>query len=146
MKIIVSACLLGDKVKYNGESNKNQELIDFLKDYDVIKVCPEVMGGLPIPRDASEIQNDFVYNKKNINVTEYFNKGALKTLDIVKNENIKVAILKEKSPSCGSNYIYDGTFSNKLISGMGVTSRLLKENNVIILNENNYKEYFEKEK
>ena len=145
MKIMVSACLLGDNVKYNGKNNRNEKLIDFLKDYDVIKVCPEVLGGLSIPRDPSEIRKNFVYNNKNIDVTRYFLSGAYKVLEIIKSQNIKVAILKENSPSCGSNYIYDGTFKNKKIKGMGITSKVLKENGITILNENNYKEYFEKQ-
>lgn len=141
MKIIVSACLLGDNVKYNGGNNKNTELIEFLKDYEIIKVCPEVMGGLFIPRIPSEIKGNNVINKNGVDVTNNFINGALKVLDIAKEENIKIAILKEKSPSCGSNYVYDGTFTNKIINGMGITSKLLKDNGIIILNENNYKEY-----
>ena len=141
MKIMVSACLLGDNVKYNGKNNKNEELIQFLDDYNVIKICPEVMGGLSIPRIPSEIKDDKVINKNKDDVTDYFNKGARKTLEIALKENIKVAILKENSPSCGSNYIYDGTFNNKLIKGEGVTAKLLIDNGITVLNEKNYKEY-----
>ena len=142
MKIMVSACLLGDNVKYNGKNNYNKGLVEFLKDYDVIKVCPEVMGGLTIPRIPSEINDNKVLNKEGIDVTESFNKGAIKTLEIAKRENIKVAILKEKSPSCSSNKIYDGTFSGKLIDGYGITANLLRTNSIIVLDENNYMNYF----
>ncbi len=141
MKIMVSACLMGDNVKYNGSNNINNELINNLKDYEVIKICPEVLGGLSIPRNPSEIKNEKVINKEGIDVTEYFNNGAIKTLDIAKKEHIKIAILKENSPSCGSNYIYDGTFTNKKINGRGITAKLLNENNIIVLNENNYQKY-----
>ena len=142
MKLMVSACLLGDNVKYNGGNNQNDNLIAFLKKHDVIKVCPEVMGGLLIPRVASEINGNMVLNKEGNNVTDYFDKGAKNVLELAKKEKIEVAILKERSPSCGSEYIYDGTFSNQIIKGEGITTKLLKENNIIVLNENNYKEYF----
>ena len=138
MKIMVSACLLGDNVKYNGGNNKNDELINFLKDYEVIKVCPEFFGGLPIPRDPSEIVNNRVVTEKGIDVTKEFTLGAEKTLEIAKANNIKIAILKKNSPSCGSNTIYDGTFSHKVIEGSGITAKLLKENGIIVFNEENY--------
>ena len=142
MKIMVSACLLGDNCKYNGKNNFNKKLIDFLKNYEVIKICPEVMGGLSIPRIPSEIKDNLVINKNNIDVTSFFEKGAIKSLEIAKENNIKIAILKDGSPSCGSNKIYDGTFTNNKINGVGITTKLLKENGITVLNENNYIEYF----
>ena len=148
MKIMVSACLLGDNVKYDGKNNKNDELIDFLKNHEVIKVCPEVLGGLSIPRIPSEIRNNKVINKDNIDVTKEFILGAEKTLEIVKENNIKLAILKKNSPSCGSGTIYDGTFTHTKISGDGITAKLLKENGIKIFNEDNYmeiKEYLNEE-
>ena len=145
MKIMVSACLLGYNVKYDGNSNLNYELIDFLKNYEVVSVCPEVLGGLSIPRVPSEIKNNKVYNQKGKDVTKEFIFGADKTLQIAKQNNIKVAILKEKSPSCGSINIYDGTFTHQVIEGMGITAKLLKDNGIVVLNENNYKEYFKGE-
>ena len=146
MKIMVSACLLGYNVKYDGKNNLNTSLVDFLKDYEVITVCPEVMGGLPIPRVPSEIKDEKVINERNIDVTSEFILGAKKTLEIAKANNIKVAILKKNSPSCGYGTIYDGTFTHTKINGDGITSKLLKENGIIILNEDNYKEYFEDNK
>ena len=141
MKIMVSACLLGDNVKYNGGNNYNKELICFLKNYDIIKICPEVMGGLSIPRSPCEIVGDRVLNNLGEDKTKEYIKGASRVLEIVKKENIKIAILKEKSPSCGSKTIYDGKFSHSLTNGEGITARLLKENGVLVLNEENYKEY-----
>lgn len=141
MKIMVSACLLGDNVKYNGGNNQNNELIKFLNDYEVIKVCPECLGGLPIPRVPSEILGNKVYSKDGVDVTDKFLLGALKTLEIAKDNNIKVAILKRNSPSCGSGMVYDGTFTKKLINGNGKTAELLQENGIVILNEDNYLEY-----
>ena len=142
MKIIVSACLLGDNVKYDGKNNLNNDLIEFLKNYEIIKVCPEVMGGLHVPRTPAEIQNDKVITMDNVDVTKEYTQGAKKTLEIAKENDIKIAILKKNSPSCGSNKIYDGTFSHTLIDGDGITSKLLKENGIVILNEDDYKEYF----
>lgn len=144
MKIMVSACLLGDNVKYDGNNNYNQELVEFLENYEVIKVCPEVLGGLPIPRIPAEINGNDVINQDGIFVTKEYYLGASKTLKIAKDNNIKIAILKEGSPSCGSNYIYDGTFTHTKINGLGITAKLLRENGIIILNEKNYRDYFNK--
>ncbi len=138
MKIMVSACLLGDNVKYDGNNNLNNRLSEFLKDYEVVKVCPEVLGGLSIPRSPSEIKNDKVINKEGIDVTKEFILGASKTLNIAKENNIKIAILKKNSPSCGSGMVYDGTFSHNLVSGDGITAKLLKDNGIMVFNEENY--------
>ena len=144
MKIMVSACLLGDNVKYDGNNNYNQELIDFLKDHEVIKVCPECLGGLPIPRVPSEILNDKVINEEGTDVTKEFMEGADKTLEIALQNDVKVAILKRNSPSCGFNAVYDGTFTHAVTKGHGITAKLLNENGIKILNEDNYKDYFKK--
>ena len=141
MKVLVSACLLGYNVKYDGKNNFNEELNDFLKNYDVIPICPELLGGLNIPRIPSEIKNNKVINQEGKDVTNNFLNGAHKVLDIVKENNIKIAILKNKSPSCGSDLIYDGTFTHKLINGYGVCAKLLTENGVVVLNEESYKKY-----
>ena len=141
MKIMVSACLLGDNVKYNGKNNKNDDLIEFLKNYEIVKVCPEVLGGLSIPRKPAEIKERRVFTIDNYDVTDNFISGAEKTLKIARQNNIKVAILKKNSPSCGSNRVYDGTFSKTLIDGDGITVKLLKENGITILDEESYKEY-----
>ena len=142
MKIIVSACLLGYNVKYDGNNNYNEELVKFLENYEVISVCPEVMGGLNTPRVSSEIVNNKVITKEGMDVTNAFTLGASKTLEIAKENDIKIAILKKNSPSCGNNTIYDGTFTHTIITGDGITAKLLKENDIIVLDEDNYKEYF----
>lgn len=141
MKIIVSACLLGENCKYNGSNNFHQKLSDFLKNYEVIKVCPEVMGGLPTPRVPAEIKGGNVINQDGIDVTNEYQKGALKTLEIARQNDIKIAILKSNSPSCGCGKIYDGTFSKTLIDGDGITSKLLKEKGILVLNEENFMDY-----
>ena len=135
MKLLVSACLLGINCKYNGNNNKNNKILELLKDHDLIPVCPEVLGGLPTPRVPSEIQNDKVITKDGRDVTNEYEKGAKETLKIAKLYDCKIAILKEKSPSCGCGKIYDGTFSKTLVDGDGMTARLLKENNIKITGE-----------
>ncbi|MBR6071466.1 MAG: DUF523 domain-containing protein [Acholeplasmatales bacterium] len=139
-KILVSSCLLGNNCKYNGGNNYNVLVEELKKKYEIISICPEVMGGLSIPRVPSESINGTVINKDGEDVTRYFMSGSKKVLDIVKSENIKIAVLKDGSPSCGSSYIYDGTFSGNKISGMGMTAKLLKLFGVKIYSENNIEE------
>lgn len=134
-KILVSACLAGIDCKYNGKNNKNEKIIELIKNEDVILVCPEQMGGLKTPRVPAEIQNDKVINKENIDVTKEYQKGAEEVLKIAKEFNIKKAILKAKSPSCGKGKIYDGTFSNNLIDGNGITTELLQKNDIQVITE-----------
>lgn len=133
MKILVSSCLLGDNCKYNGGNNYSNEINEYLKDKDYIKVCPECLGGLSVPRSPSEIVGDRVVNKEGHDVTEEFHKGARETLKIAKEGKVTEAILKSNSPSCGCGKIYDGTFSNCLINGDGITTRLLKENGIKVI-------------
>ena len=130
MKIGVSACLLGRNVKYNGKNNFSPELVEKLKDAEIIDICPEVLGGLPIPRDPAEIVDGEVITNKGISVDYEFRKGAKRALEIIKNEGIELVILQSRSPSCGKGLIYDGTFSSKLIEGDGIFVRLLEENGI----------------
>ncbi len=130
MKILVSACLMGRNCKYNGKNNYSEAVKEFVKGHEVIEVCPEVLGGLPTPRIPSEIVNGKVINAENKSVDLEFRRGAKKALEIAKEHHVDVAILKSKSPSCGAKEIYDGTFSGRTIKGMGVFARLLKENNI----------------
>ena len=134
-KVIVSACLLGENCKYNGKNNKNDKVLEFIKDKQVIPICPEVFGGLSTPRVPSEIKGNTVVNKDGIDVTKYFIDGANKTLYIAKKYNVKKAILKQKSPSCGYGKIYDGNFNGKIIDGYGITAKLLNNNNIDIITE-----------
>ena len=112
-----------------------------LKNYEVIRVCPEVMGGLTIPRSPSEKKGERVINSENIDVTKEFEIGASKTLEIALKNNVKIAILKKNSPSCGCGKIYNGTFTHTITNGDGITTTLLKKHGIITLNEDNYKDY-----
>ena len=130
MKIAVSACLLGENCKYNGGNNYSDKLAKFLEWHEVVGVCPEVLGGLPTPREAAEIVDGIVKRKDGISVDKEFRKGAERALKIVKEQNVDLVILQSRSPSCGVNVIYDGTFSKTMISGDGVFVRLLKEGGI----------------
>ena len=128
MKVLVSACLIGENCKYNGGNNLNKKLMDFLKDKEVISVCPEVLGGLDIPRNPGEIVDGVVRNADGTSVDFEYRSGAEKALDIAKANYIDLAILQSRSPSCGVNQIYDGTFSGTKIKGHGVfATRLIEE-------------------
>lgn len=135
-KILVSACLLGDKCKYNGKDNYIKEIEELKLYYEIIPICPEMMGGLKCPRDPSEIYKNRVISIKNKDVTHQFNEGKRQVLNIVNYVHIRKALLKENSPSCGINFVYDGTFSNKLVSKSGVTAQALKELGLELYNEN----------
>ena len=133
MKIAVSACLLGDNCKYNGGNNYSETVAEFVKGHDVIPVCPEVMGGLPTPREPSEIINGKVMHKDGSSVDAEFRKGAQLSLKKVKDAGAELVILQSRSPSCGVTSIYDGTFSGTIISGQGVFAKLLIENDIKVL-------------
>ena len=135
-KLLISSCLLGNNCRYDGNNNKLKKLEKLKKYYELVPVCPEVDGGLPTPRIPSEVKNNKVINKENEDNTSYFKKGAEIALSICKEQNITKALLKSKSPSCGSNKIYDGTFTNTIIDGDGVTAKLLKENQIQVFTEN----------
>ena len=128
MKVLVSACLLGTNCKYNGGNNYSEKLAAFLEDKEVIAVCPEVMGGLSIPRPAGEIVKGIVRSKEGISLDEAYHRGAEKALAIARKEAPDLLILQSRSPSCGVKEIYDGSFSGKKIPGQGVFASLaLKE-------------------
>lgn len=143
--ILVSACLIGINCKYNGYNNKNEKVIQYLKNKPFIIACPEQLGGMSTPRDPSEIieldtedvikGQTSVISNKSLDVTNKFKQGAKETLKIANIYNCKEAILKDGSPSCGSSYIYDGTFSSKKIDGVGVTTALLINNGIKVISE-----------
>ncbi len=128
MKILVSACLLGRKCKYNGGDNYNEALIGFCKGHEVVPVCPEAAGGLSVPRRPCEIADGIVRNDIGESVDAAFRRGAARCLAIAKDEKVELAILQSRSPSCGVGRVYDGTFTGTLIEGDGVFAGLLREN------------------
>ncbi len=145
--ILVAACLLGVNCRYDGNSCKNEKVLEYIKDKNIIPICPEQLGGLATPRMPVEIAegdgstvlegNGKVVNKEGEDVSEAFLKGAYETLKIAKLFNCKEAILKAKSPSCGSKKIYDGTFNGVLKKGKGITAALLEKEGIKVKSEEN---------
>ena len=140
MKIMVSACLLGENCKYSGGNNLSPDLLRLLAGHTVIPVCPEVLGGLPIPRIPAEIVNGIVINREGVSVDGPFRLGAARALELARQEKPDLIILQSRSPSCGVKQRYDGTFTGTLIDGAGVTAQLLLENGIIIYNEESFGE------
>ena len=130
MKIAVSACLLGENCKYNGGNNYSEKVKNYIEGHEVIPICPEVLGGLSTPREPAEIDCGIVKNKDGTSVDAQFRKGAELALDIVIKNQVELVILQSRSPSCGVNTIYDGSFTGKIIPGQGVFAELLKNNNI----------------
>ena len=133
--ILVSGCLLGVNCKYNGGNNDNAAVHKFLEGKEYVIFCPERASGLPAPRLPSEIRGGKVYSKAGDDVTAEFTAGAEKALAFCKTHGVTQAILKARSPSCGVHAVYDGTFTGKVIPGMGVTAKLLAENGIELMDE-----------
>ena len=136
-KILVSACLLGICCRYDGRGNPNDAVLSLLNrdDITLIPVCPEQLGGLSTPRIPSERRGERVVNRAGEDVTSQFIRGAEEALRIAKLYGCQVAVLKERSPSCGCGRIYDGTFSGKLTDGDGVTAELLRREGIKVYGE-----------
>lgn len=143
--ILVSSCLCGEKCKYSGSDNWNQQVVEYCKDKEIIRVCPEVMGGLSTPRNPAEIvggkaEDVFrgkakVMDCKGNEVTEAFVKGARAVLELAKAHEIREAILKANSPSCGKGQVYNGKFDGRKVEGNGLTAQLLLEAGVTVKTE-----------
>lgn len=134
--VLISACLCGCNCKYNGKNNLNEKCLKILKEKKGIPVCPEQLGGLKTPRVPSEIKEEKVITKDLEDVTKNFVNGAKEALKLAKLVDCKIAILKDGSPSCGSNYIYDGSFTGNKVEGRGITAKLLEENGIKVISEN----------
>ncbi len=135
MVILVSKCLTGENCRYKGDNCKNEKILELAKKHTLISVCPEVMGGLPTPRDPGERVGDKVISSKGKDITAEYTAGALAALELAKKEGAELCIFKAKSPSCGSGIIYDGTFTGKLIPGDGVAAELFKANGFKVITE-----------
>jgi len=137
--IAVSACLAGFNCRYSGDNHELESIVRLVKEGKALPLCPEQLGGLPTPRDSAEITpKQTVLTAKGEDYTEAFVRGAHETLRLCKLFDCQTAILKAKSPSCGSGQIYDGTFSKTIIAGDGITARLLKENGITVMTENEF--------
>ena len=133
--ILISACLLGVRCRYDGGSKPQEPILRLMEKYTLIPVCPEQLGGLSTPRLPSERLADRVVMKDGTDVTAAYRRGAEEALRLAKLFGCKLAVLKERSPSCGSSTIYDGSFSGRLTGGDGVTAALLRENGIAVYGE-----------
>jgi len=145
-KILVSACLLGRPVRYDGKASRGHALLERLQaDGRVVSVCPEVSGGLAVPRPAAEIVGGDgldvlsgrarVMTADTIDVTQAFLDGAHHALALAKSQNVVAVVLKARSPSCGSLQIYDGSHSGTLVDGLGITAALLRREGFLVYSE-----------
>ncbi|MCD6227905.1 MAG: DUF523 domain-containing protein [Candidatus Omnitrophica bacterium] len=149
-RVIVSKCLLGYRCRYDGRSCLDRELKKCLKEWEVVGVCPEELGGLRGRRGPFQIKGKTrevflgkakVVDRKGRDFTREFLEGAFSTLKIAKSKGVKIAILKSKSPSCSPDYIYDGSFKNRLVKGEGITCFLLKQHRIKVFTSDEFKRY-----
>lgn len=139
MKIVVSACLVGENCKYNGGNNYNPKVAAFLADKEFIPVCPEVLAGLGIPRNCAEIVNGKVRDNNGKDIDKEYRRGVALALEKIQSESIDLAILQSRSPTCGVNQIYDGSFSGTLISGQGLLARELIRKGIKVMDSADFK-------
>jgi uncharacterized protein YbbK (DUF523 family) len=140
IKIVVSACLLGSPVRHDGQHKRSHHpvLQRWLEEGRIISACPEMLGGLGTPRPPAELLNDGsrrVLTNAGVDVTDAFERGARAVAEQVAEHEVRVAILKSASPSCGSNFVYDGTFSGRRVVGDGVTTALLRKKGIKVFSE-----------
>ena len=146
-KVLISACLLGRRVRYDGKALTvaQQTLQEWLREGRLVSICPEVDAGMSVPRPPAEISSgdgtavligsSSVLDNTGADVSHYFLMGAKLALDLCKEHQIRIAILTEGSPSCGSSSIHDGTFSAVKKAGEGVTTALLRQNGIAVFNQ-----------
>ena len=134
-KLLISACLLGIPCRYDGSTKLFDSMERLREKYELVPVCPEQLGGLPTPRNPSERMENRVVTPNGTDVTNEYHAGARATLELCLREGCVAAVLKERSPSCGSGEIYDGTFTHTVIPGDGVTAELLKQNGIKVYGE-----------
>ncbi len=137
-KLLISACLFGDNVRYDGKNNLIDDLEKLQEKYELVPFCPEVASGMTVPRAKNEIQSFqplVVKNEFGINTTDHFMDGAMQTALACKHNGIKLALLKSKSPSCGVREIYDGNFNGTVVAGQGLTANMLIQQNIRIYDE-----------
>ena len=134
-KLLCSACLLGTPCRYDGKSKPVTGIKKLQEKFEIYPICPEVLGGLSTPRLPCEIMCGRVLRKDGKDLTDSYLLGARRTLEIAKRENIQIALLKEKSPSCGVHFRYDGSFQGHLIPKKGITASLLEQHGIQVFSE-----------
>jgi len=136
--IIISACLLGEPCRFDGQGKHNSSLLEVLKNKHLISVCPEVEGGLTIPRPPAEINGNRVLRESGEDVTRQFEVGAELCVTAGIGARATLAILKSRSPACGCGQVYDGSFSKTLISGDGIFTQLLKKSGIECISDEQF--------
>ena len=127
MKVVVSACLLGENCKYNGGNNYNGAVAEFVRDKEVLPICPEMMAGMGCPRTPIEIVDGVLMDRDGKNVDAAMREAVATALKQISSEEIQCAIMQSRSPSCGVNQVYDGSFTGMLIPGGGIFAQALKD-------------------
>lgn len=136
--IIISACLLGEACRFDGQGKERPDLLELLRDRTLISVCPEVEGGLPTPRPPAEIIGDHVLRENGEDVTSQFIKGSEFCRDKGISEEVTLAILKSRSPACGCGQVYDGSFTKTLVEGDGIFTRTLKNTGIKCISDEDF--------
>ncbi len=142
--ILISACLVGEPCRFDGSSKERSELLDLLSNDELIPVCPEVEGGLGIPRPPAEIVGEQVLRASGEDVTREFQTGAEYCRDLGLKANVKQAILKSRSPACGCGEVYDGNFSRTLVQGDGIFTQSLKAAGLSCVTDEDFVDNFER--
>lgn len=140
MRLLVSACLLGCACRYDGGAKPCRAALALAKKHELVPVCPEQLGGLPTPRPPAEIRRERVMNRLGQDVTDAYHKGAAEALKLCRILNCQGAVLKARSPSCGSGRVYDGSFAGTLVPGDGITAHLLKAEGIPVWTEETLEE------
>ena len=138
MRVLVSACVIGCYCRYDGNNNYNEAVAEYLKGKEILSICPEVLANMPIPRPCVEIVDGVAMDDKGNNVDSDYRKAAALALEKIKDEKIDLVILQSKSPTCGVNHIYDGTFSGKLIPGQGLFAKALIDKGYHVLDTEDF--------
>lgn len=133
--IAVSACLLGEKCRYDGKSNRSERVVALGEKVLLVPVCPEVAGGLSVPRPCAEIKDARVMTQDGIDVTRQFEEGAVACLGCIQAQGCQAAVLKARSPSCGAGEIYDGSFSHSVVKGNGVFAGIVEKAGIRVFTE-----------
>lgn len=146
MRVLVSACLTGRNCKYNGGNNYNEKLAAFLEDKEVVEVCPEVLAGLPVPRTSVELVNGVPYAANGKKLEAELTEGVRAALKQIEGMDIELAVLQSRSPTCGVNQIYDGTFTRTLTEGQGLLASALIKAGYQVMDLEDFEKNFDSKK
>lgn len=136
--IIVSACLLGENCKYNGGNNLSTPIVEYLKDKEILPVCPEVLAGLGVPREPIELKGGVPYRIDGACLENELSEAILKIKKMIDGKDIEYAVLKSRSPTCGAKQIYDGSFTHTLIDGMGILAKALSDMGIKVFDSEDF--------